>query len=424
MLKGKENLEALVAACKNASTVIARASSAVKNRCLTEMADQLISSNEHLLQANQKDIENAEKNGLSGALVDRLILTPKRLAAMAQAIREIAQLPDPVGEISAQWKRPSGIQVGYMRIPLGVIGMIYESRPNVTSDAAALCLKSGNGVVLRGGSEAFYSNQAIAMTLHHALENTGLPRELITFIPTTDRAAIGALLAMERFIDLIIPRGGEGLIRFVAENSRIPVIKHYKGVCHLFVDKSANLKIALDLLLDGKLSRPGVCNALETLLVHEDAAEGFLSRVSTEFKKRNVEIRGCARTRQVIPWAAEATDDDYHQEYLSLIIAVKIVKDVDQAIEHIGRYGSNHTDVIVTNDLENSRRFLRHVDSAVVMVNASSRFSDGGELGLGAEIGISTTKLHAYGPMGLQSLTTRKFIVHGEGQTRHDVADL
>ena len=424
MLEGSENLEALVAACKNASTVIARASSAVKNRCLTEMADQLISSEEHLLEANMKDIDNAEKNGLSGALVDRLILTPKRLAAMAQAIREIAELPDPVGEISAQWKRPSGIQVGYMRIPLGVIGMIYESRPNVTSDAAALCLKSGNGVVLRGGSEAFYSNQAIAGALHHALENTGLPREIITLIPTTDRAAIGDLLTMDRFIDLIIPRGGEGLIRFVAENSRIPVIRHYKGVCHLFVDKSADLKIALNLLIDGKLSRPAVCNALETLLVHEDTAEKFLSRVSSEFKKRNVEIRGCVRTRQIIPWAGEATDDDYHQEYLSLIIAIKVVKDVDEAIEHISRYGSNHTDVIVTNDLENSRRFLRHVDSAVVMVNASSRFSDGGELGLGAEIGISTTKLHAYGPMGLQSLTTRKFIVQGEGQTRHDVADL
>jgi glutamate-5-semialdehyde dehydrogenase len=308
-----------------------------------------------------------------------------------------------------------------MRIPLGVIAIIYEARPNVTSDAAALCIKSGNGVILRGGSEAFNSNAAIVEALKSGVEKSGVSPDILTFIPTTDREAMVELLKLEEYIDLVIPRGGEGLIRFVTQNSRIPVIKHYKGVCHLYVDKDADLDLALNLLIDGKTSRPAVCNALETLLVHKDIADKFLPAAASALKKKNVEIRGCSGTIDLIPDAKAAAEEDYYAEYLDLIIAVKIVSGYEEAVEHIAKYGSNHTDVIATGNIFTAQKFIRDVDSSSVMVNASSRFADGGELGLGAEIGISTSKLHAYGPMGLEALTTKKFIVFGEGQTRHNV---
>ena len=411
----------LVKKCRQASNAVAQLDSKAKNQALHAMADQLLKNEADIIKANSIDIEQAKENNLSQAMIDRLTLNHDRLSGMALALLEIATLEDPVGEISSIKTRPNGIQVGMMRIPLGVIAMIYESRPNVTSDAAALCLKAGNAVVLRGGSEAFHSNQAIAAALHIALQQEGIPPEAITLVPTSDRKAVSELLLQDDYIDLIIPRGGEGLIRFVSENSRIPVIKHYKGVCHLYVDKEANLEMAIDLLIDGKTSRPGVCNALETLLVHEDVAQQFLPMVSKAMKKRKVELRGCERTREIITDVLEATDEDYDAEYLALILAIKVVKNMEDTLDHLKRFSSDHTDVIVTNNLENSQRFLHKVNSAVVMVNASSRFSDGGELGLGAEIGISTTKLHAYGPMGVEALTTRKFIVLGQGQTRHPV---
>lgn len=414
-------LEAAVRACHAASKVMARATTAQKNRALRAMADHLLAQQTDLLAANAIDIHQAEMNGLSTAMVDRLVLTPERLARMAHALHEVAAFDDPVGRLSASTTRPNGIQVSQMQIPLGVIAMIYESRPNVTSDAAGLCLKAGNAVVLRGGSEAFHSNQAIAAALHAGLAEAGLPPAALTLIPTTDRAAIAELLTLNQYIDLVIPRGGEGLIRYVDTHSRIPVIKHYKGVCHLYVDAQANLDTAIDLLIDGKTSRPGVCNALETLLVHQAVAEQFLPMAGKALGARGVTLRGCPQTQALLPTAEAATEADYDAEYLDLLLAVRVVQDFDEALAHIDRYSSDHTDVIVTEDLTNARRFMRAVGSAVVLVNASSRFSDGGELGLGAEIGISTTKLHAYGPMGLDALTTRKFVVMGEGQTRHPV---
>jgi len=392
-----------------------------KNQILQSMADELIANQNFILEANSKDIHLGKEKGLSDAMLDRLLLTPERLTSMANAIREIIQLPDPVGEISNIRIRPNGIQVGMMRIPLGVIGIIYEARPNVTSDAAALCIKSGNAVILRGGSEAFNSNVAIVNALHKGIEKCGVDSSIITFVPTTDREAILELLKLDEYIDLIIPRGGEGLIRFVAENSRIPVIKHYKGVCHLYVDKDADFDMAIKLLIDGKTSRPAVCNALETMLVHKDIAEKFLPLAEEALKKKKVEIRGCPLTCKILPDSKLATEEDFYAEYLALIISVKVVESYEEAVEHIEKYCSNHTEVIVTNNLQTAQRFLRDVDSSSIMVNASSRFADGGEMGLGAEIGISTSKLHAYGPMGLEALTTKKFIVIGNGQTRHKV---
>jgi glutamate-5-semialdehyde dehydrogenase len=412
-------IEEHVRACHAAAKGMARMSTAQKDRALLAMADQLVAGEAAILEANAVDVAQARANGLSDAMVDRLVLNTERIAGMAGALRDVAAFDDPVGGMSETWTRPNGIRVGYMRIPLGVIAMIYESRPNVTSDAAGLCLKAGNAVVLRGGSEAFHSNQAVAAALHTAMEREGVPPAAITLLPTTDRAAIAELVTLNQYIDLVIPRGGEGLIRYVDENSRIPVIKHYKGVCHLFVDAGADVEMAVGLLLDGKVSRPGVCNALETLLVHRDAAGAFLPAAGAALRGQGVEVRGCARTRALLPGAAEATEADYDAEFLDLILAVRVVDDLDAAIAHIDRYGSDHTEVIATNNLTNAQRFVREVGSAVVLVNASSRFSDGGELGLGAEIGISTTKLHAYGPMGLESLTARKFVVMGEGQTRH-----
>jgi len=414
--------EALAVRCKQAARVVAQCSTAAKNRALHAMADTLRTHEDAILAANAEDLQQARAADTPPALLDRLELTPERIAQMAAALREVASFADPVGAIDATRRRPSGIAVGRMRVPLGVIAMIYEARPNVTSDAAGLCFKAGNGVILRGGSNAFRSNHAVADALHEALESEGLPPAAVTLMPTTDREAITELIHLNTHVDLVIPRGGEGLIRFVDENSRIPVIKHYKGVCHLYVDRSADLAMARDLLVDGKLSRPAVCNALETLLVHEDVAADFLPRAREALA--GVELRGCARTRDVLPDATEVTDEDYHAEFLGPIIAVKVVADYDEATGHIVTYGSNHTEVIVTDHLPTAQRFRREVDASVVLVNASSRFSDGGELGLGAEIGISTTKLHAYGPMGLEALTTQKFVVQGAGETRHDVDSL
>ena len=413
------SVASLAAACHEAAQSLAQLSTATKNRVLRRMADSLRAHEASILEANEKDLDYAAEHDLSDAMVDRLTLSTERLEKMAAALREVASFDDPIGEMAGVRRRPSGIEVGRMRVPLGVIAMIYEARPNVTSDAAGLCFKAGNAVILRGGSEAFHSNHAVADALHEALAAEDLPEAAITLLPTTDRAAVTELLQQNETIDLVIPRGGEGLIRFVDENSRIPVIKHYKGVCHLYVDAAADQEKALDLLADGKLSRPGVCNALETLLVHEDVAESFLPQAGDLLVGDGVELRGCGRTRAVLPDAQAATNDDYAEEFLGPVIAVRVVESYDAATAHIARFGSNHTEVIVTDDLPAARRFTREVDASVVLVNASSRFSDGGQLGLGAEIGISTTKLHAYGPMGLEALTTQKFVVYGSGETRN-----
>ncbi len=414
-------LDNLASNAKQTARKLSRLSTLEKNLVLKKMAEALLQNVTTILAANAIDVRQAQQKQLAPALIDRLLLNLDRLNGMAKAIHEIAGLPDPVGAISDVRIRPNGLQVGQMRIPLGVIAIIYEARPNVTSDAAALCLKAGNAVILRGGSEAFQTNSAIINILHQILESCNLPTAAITFVPTPERAVLAELLKLDQYIDLVIPRGGEGLIRFVAENSRIPVIRHYKGICHLYVDEYANLDMALNLLIDGKLSRPGVCNALETLLVNEKVASLFLKRAGEMLQRQGVEIRGCKRTLQILSNSQIATEDDYATEYLGLIISVKVVKDLDEAIAHIEQFGSDHTEVIVTDHLPNAQRFIREVDSSVVAVNASSRFSDGGELGLGAEIGISTTRLHAYGPMGIEALTTQKFVVFGEGQTRHDL---
>lgn len=413
-----EKIETIAAQARQASRVIARLSSRVKNDLLTEMASALVENSATLLQENARDLAAAEKKGLSAAMMDRLLLDETRIAAMADGLREVAALPDPVGEVTRMWKRPNNLMVGKMRIPLGVIGMIYEARPNVTADAAALCLKAGNAVVLRGGSEAIHSNVAIAEVLQGVLTRAGLPAAAIAVVPFTDREGVMALLRQEAYIDLIIPRGGESLIRFVVEHSKIPVIKHYKGVCHLFVDATADFDMAERIIVNGKTQRPGVCNALETVLIHKDIAELFVPRLFAVLTSLGVTVRGDAIFRQFAPEAIEATEADWYEEFLDLILAARIVDDLDEAMEHIATYGSLHTEAIVTADYANAQRFLREVNSGVVLVNASTRFADGNQLGLGAEIGISTTKLHSFGPMGLDDLTTTKFIVYGEGQVR------
>lgn len=403
---------------KIASRAVAALSSAVKDELLRRMADALVEGTQGLLAANEKDVAAAREKGTAPAMIDRLTLDESRIAAMADGLREVAALPDPVGEVTGMWRRPNGLQVGRMRIPLGVIGIVYEARPNVTADAAGLCLKSGNAVILRGGSEAVHSNAAIGEVLRQTLGAMGIPEGALQVVTNTDRQAILELLKLEDEIDLIIPRGGEGLIRFVSENSRIPVIKHYKGVCHVFVDASADYEMAEKICVNAKVQRPGVCNAMETLLIHKDIAETFVPRIVEVLRKEKVEIRGCSITREFAPQVKGATEEDWGAEFLDLVLAVKVVDDLDEAIAHIRRYGSLHTEVIVTRDYANSRRFLKEVDSSTVVVNASTRFADGGQLGLGAEIGISTTKLHSFGPMGLEDLTTRKFIVFGDGQIR------
>jgi glutamate-5-semialdehyde dehydrogenase len=413
-----EEVKKIAHQAREASFQVARLSSAVKDRALGLMADGLVEKQEFLLAENRKDLERAETEGLSKTMLDRLALTEGGIEAIAEGLREIALLPDPVGEVIKMWRRPNGLVVGKMRIPLGVIGIIYEARPNVTADAAGLCLKGGNAVVLRGGSEAIHSNRAIGGVLQEAMEKAGIPPTAVQVIPHTEREGVEEMLKMEEYIDVIIPRGGEGLIRFVVEHSRIPVIKHYKGVCHVFVDASAEEAMALEICYNAKVQRPGVCNAMETLLVHQEIAPSFLPLVAKKLQGAGVVLRGCSRTRHILPDVHEATEEDWHAEYLDLILAVKIVDDIAEAIDHIGRYGSQHTEAIITSDYANAQRFLRDVDSSTVLVNASTRFSDGYQLGLGAEIGISTTKLHAFGPMGVEDLTTTKFIIYGDGQIR------
>jgi len=406
-------------ACRDAALAVAELDTEAKRHLLRAMADALQAGSDAVLEGNASDMAAAREKGLQGAMLDRLRLDRERIAAMAAALREVADLPDPVGVVTRRETRPNGLQVERVRVPLGVVAMIYEARPNVTADAAALCLMAGNGVILRGGSEAVHSNTAIANALCGALAANGVPAAALTLVTDLSREAMVELLQLTDIVDLAIPRGGEGLIRFVAEHARVPVIKHYKGVCHLYVDCAADPGLALDLLVDGKTSRPGVCNALETLLVHKDMAAEFLPRAADALGRRQVDLRGCDRSRALVPSMKAADEADYAAEYLDLILAVRIVDDLDDALAHIHRYGSDHTEVIATRDQETARRFVRAIRSAVVMINASSRFSDGGELGLGAEIGISTTRLHAYGPMGAEALTVERFVVRGEGQVRH-----
>ncbi|MDA8160085.1 MAG: glutamate-5-semialdehyde dehydrogenase [Desulfobacteraceae bacterium] len=414
-----ETITNLAIAARRAARSLGTLSSAVKDRALLKMAVALDAQRDKLRAENDKDLASGRAQGLSAAMLDRLSLTDKAIDSMIAGLKEVAALPDPVGEITEMHRRPNGMRVGRMRIPLGVIGMIYESRPNVTVDAAALCLKAGNAILLRGGSEAIHSNLALAQLMQEVLTGEGIPAAAVQVIPTTDREAVTAMLKLEEHIDLIIPRGGEGLIRFVAENSRIPVLKHYKGVCHIFVDESADLTMAGDIVINAKAQRPGVCNALETLLVHRAIAPRALPVLGERLKEAQVELRGCPETCALLPYAVPATEADWPAEYLDLILAVRVVDDLDAALDHIARYGSLHTESIITASYANAQRFLREVDSSSVMVNASTRFSDGGQFGLGAEIGISTTKLHAYGPMGLKELTTKKFIVYGDGQIRN-----
>ena len=403
---------------KKASSVLARISSDRKDRALHLMAEALIGQASCLIAENAKDLEHAREAGLSAAMIDRLTLTEKTIQGIARGLDEVAALSDPVGKITSMWRRPNGLLVGKMRIPLGVIGIIYESRPNVTADAAALCLKSGNAVILRGGSEAIHSNLAIARVLQDALQKTGIPEAAIQVIPVTDREAVYEMLQLEEYIDLIIPRGGEDLIRAVVNQSKIPVIKHYKGVCHVFVDDTADLEMAANICLNAKVQRPGVCNAMETLLVHQKVAGRFLPVMAEKYRQAGVVLKGCAKTQAIVRGIEAATEDDWYREYLDLILSVRVVRDMDEAIAHIEQYGSLHTESIVTESYERAQRFLNEVNSSTVLVNASTRFSDGFELGLGAEIGISTTKLHAFGPMGLEELTTTKFIIYGNGQVR------
>ena len=414
----QNTVESLAVAARKAARDVASLSTIRKNNVLLRMGGALQEQKGYIQAENEKDLAKGREKGLSAAMLDRLALTDEVIESMIVGLREVVALPDPVGEIEEMNKRPNGIMVGRMRIPLGVIGMIYESRPNVTVDAAALCLKAGNAILLRGGSEAIHSNLALAKVLQDALASEEITPAAIQVVPTTDREAVNVLLSLEEYIDLIIPRGGEGLIRFVAENSRIPVLKHYKGVCHVFVDADADLEMAVNIVMNGKCQRPGVCNALETLLVHQDIAASFLPLVASKLITAGVELRGCPRTKEILPDIKDAVEEDWPAEFLDLILAVKIVDDLDAAMDHIVKYGSQHTEVIVTNSYANGQRFIKEVDASAVMVNASTRFSDGGQFGLGAEIGISTTKLHAYGPMGLKELTTKKFIVYGDGQVR------
>ena len=412
-------IKQLALACRDAALQLGQLPTEAKNRLLSNMADALEADAVAILSANAKDLEAAAEKGISGAMLDRLRLDAKGLAGIAMALREVAALPDPVGQVTRRDTRPNGIRIERVRVPLGVIAMIYEARPNVTADAAALCIKAGNGVILRGGSEAIHSNTAIAAALKRALREAGIADAALTLVEDLRRETMLELLQLTDIVDLAIPRGGEGLIRFVAEHARVPVIKHYKGVCHLFVDASADQTLALRLLVDGKASRPSACNSLETLLVHTDIAAEFLPKAAKALAGYNVTLRVDSRSSEWIAGAAIATEADYAAEFLDLIIAVKVVDNLEQAIAHIQQYGSDHTEVIATGDAGNAERFVQALRSAVVMVNASSRFSDGGELGLGAEIGISTTRLHAYGPMGLEALTVERFVVRGEGQTRN-----
>jgi len=413
-----EEILQLTERAKRAAREAANLSTPQKNQILSQAAEHLLSSQERILAANLKDLEFAKSKGLSAAMIDRLTLNEKRIGEMAQGLREIIGLEDPVGKVVKGWVRPNGLRIEKVRIPLGVIAIIYESRPNVTVDAASLCLKSGNVVILRGGSEAIHSNKILGEILREALQSSGVSPDLIQVVPTADRDALKVLLEQDRSIDLVIPRGGESLMKMLRETSKIPVIKHDKGVCHVFVDYNADLDKAEKIVLNAKVQRPGVCNALETLLVDAKIAHAFLPRMAAELRRLGVEIRGDSKTRNLVPEAKAAEEADWDAEYLDLILAVKVVDGIDEAMSHIDRYGSLHTESILTNDEGHAERFLREVNASAVMVNASTRFNDGNQLGLGAEIGISTTKLHAFGPMGLEELTTQKYVVRGEGQVR------
>ncbi|MFN3406121.1 MAG: glutamate-5-semialdehyde dehydrogenase [Caldimicrobium sp.] len=414
----KEMVLEIAKKAKEASKSLAKLTSAEKNEVLLRVAQRIREKKEYLKEVNTKDVNLAVASGQSKAFIDRLTLTDKVIEAMARGLEEVAMLPDPVGEVVKMWKRPNGLWVGRMRIPLGVIAIIYESRPNVTIDASGLCFKSGNAVILRGGKEALNSNLALVELFREVLAEKNLPLSAVQIIPTPERKAMEYLLELEEYIDLVIPRGGEGLIRFVTEKAKMPVIKHYKGVCHVYVDNEADLNKAIPICVNAKCQRPGVCNAMETLLVHKEIASQFLPLIAKEYDKYGVEIRGCEETLKYIPNAKKATERDYGYEFLDLILAIKVVNSIDEAIEHIAKYGSYHTEAIVTENYSKAMKFLKEVDASLVLVNASTRFNDGGELGLGAEIGISTTKIHAYGPMGLEELTTTKFIAFGDGQIR------
>lgn len=414
----QDEVRSVAEVTRDAAGTAASLSMSAKEKILLEMAHVLRDNRSYLQRENGKDLEAGQANGLSKAMLDRLTLSDTVIDQTAAGLEEIAAFPDPVGEIVRMWTRPNGMQVGRMRIPLGVIGIIYESRPNVTADAAALCLKAGNAVLLRGGSEAANSNAAVVSLLKQVLKSNSVNENMVNSLPTTDREAILHLLKLEDLIDLIIPRGGEELIRFVAENSRIPVIKHYKGVCHLYVDAAADLDMAVDLAFNSKVQRPGVCNSMETLLVHQSVAAEFLPKAAERLTAAGVELRGCERSRSIVEEMKPAVEADWYAEYLDLILAVKVVDGIDEAMNHIAKYGSLHTESIVTRDYEASWRFLKEVNSSSVIVNASTRMSDGYVYGLGAEIGISTTKIHAFGPMGTEDLTTTKFIVLGDGQIR------
>ncbi len=403
---------------KHASNSLAKVTSRSKDEGLLAMSRLITSESSYIIEENVKDIEAAKNKGLSSAFIDRLTINPTRIKAISDGLKEIAALPDPVGEVLKMWRRPNGLVVGKMRIPIGVIGIIYESRPNVTADAAGLCIKAGNAVILRGGSESIRSNLAIGELLRNALQEADLPEDSIQIVPVTDRSFALEMLKLEGLIDLVIPRGGEGLIRFVTENSRIPVLKHYKGVCHIFVDEHADLEMAENICMNAKVQRPGVCNAVETVLVHDGVADQFLPRLIEALESKGVEVRGCNRTKEIVPHIKDATEGDWFNEYLDLIINIKVVAEMQDAIAHIENYGSNHTEAIITKSYDNAQYFLNNVNSSTVLVNASTRFSDGFELGLGAEIGISTSKLHAYGPMGLEELTVTKYIIYGDGQIR------
>ena len=404
---------------KEVSYKLTDISTEVKNRTLLKAAELIEEKKELIQEENRKDLIAGEEKGLSKAMLDRLLLNEKRIAGMVQVLKDVANLNDPVGEVIKMWTRPNGLKIGKMRVPLGVVAIIYESRPNVTIEAGSLCIKSSNAVILKGGSEAINSNRVLVNILKEAAVSEGFPEEAIQFIDTTDRSAVKELLQLDEYIDVVIPRGGEGLIRFVAENARMPVIKHYKGVCHVFVDEFADLEKAWNICFNAKVQRPGVCNAMETMLVHSKIADAFLPTMIELFKKARVELRGDERTRSYDPdYIKPATEEDWYAEYLDLILAVRVVDSLDEAIDHINTYGSHHSDAIVTENYTNAMKFLNRVDSAAVYVNASTRFTDGNVFGLGAEMGISTDKVHVRGPMGLEDLTIPKYIIFGNGQIR------
>jgi glutamate-5-semialdehyde dehydrogenase len=417
-MDNRATLLPLARAARDAASVAASLSTDLKNEVLRQVARELDRRRKFLKEENGRDLAAARQQDMTAALYARLTVTDGTIDDMIDALHQVAALNDPVGEVVRMWRRPNELLVGKVRIPLGVIGIIYESRPNVTLDAAALCLKSGNAVILKGGREAHHSNRALVEILYAALRDNGLPEALVQLVPPVEREELYALLALDEYIDLIIPRGGEELIRAVVEHSKIPVIKHYKGVCHIFVDESADQDMAESITLNAKVQKPGVCNALETLLIHRGCAAVFLPRIVASLCSKGVEVRACPRCCSMLPGLKPAAEEDWYSEYLDLILSIKIVADVDEAIAHIARYGSLHTDAVITRDYDNARAFLSRVNSSVVLVNASTRFNDGNQLGLGAEIGISTTKLHAFGPMGLEELTTLKYVVYGSGQIR------